>query len=114
MNNAAQNLCPQKPPQDSLFGTLIVEACVGAAFGGAAAALWKGAEMADTIWMDRRRASNDPQPQARTNGTFELGVKKSLGPVFAATFQSVAEQERESFAAFMKPAASAFSARSFG
>lgn len=65
---------------DSFLGTLMVQAFTGGLFGPEVSEAWDAAETVSAIYTDRH--SSSVSPAARTNGKIELGVHKTLSPVF--------------------------------
>lgn len=66
---------------DSFLGTLALQAVTGCLFGTEVSDAVQAAETATTIYTDRYSSSVAMAPQ-RTNGKVELGVHKTLSPVF--------------------------------
>lgn len=70
---------------DSLFGMALAQAFVGFAFGPEVSDAWEAAEIGSAIHTDRH--SSTVQMAGRTNGSIELGARKTLSPVFGRQTQ---------------------------
>jgi hypothetical protein len=68
----------QNTANDSIFG-LLAASMLGPAFGAPVGDIWQSAEIASEIYTDRHQAA------AKKTGSFELGARHSLAPVFGGS-----------------------------